>query len=37
VYRKEFRQEAVKLALSEGVGVSEAARRLSISIKSLVN
>ncbi|TCG04244.1 hypothetical protein BZM27_42235 [Paraburkholderia steynii] len=31
VYTKEFREEAVKLAMTEGVGVSEAARRLSIS------
>ncbi|MGF6971961.1 transposase-like protein [Paraburkholderia sp. JPY465] len=30
VYTKEFREEAVKLALTQGVGVSEAARRLSI-------
>jgi transposase len=37
VYRKVFREESVKLALSEGVGVSEAARRLSIPMKSLVN
>ena len=37
VYMKEFREEAVKLALTEGVGVSEAARRLSIPMKSLAN
>ncbi|EIM99250.1 transposase IS3/IS911 family protein [Paraburkholderia hospita] len=37
VYTKEFREEAVKLALTEGVGVSEAARRLSIPMKSLAN
>jgi transposase len=33
VRTKEFREEAVKLAMTEGVGVSEAARRLSISKK----
>ena len=32
VYTKEFREEAVNLALTDGVGVSEAARRLSISM-----
>jgi transposase len=37
VYTKEFREEAVKLAMTEGVGVSEAARRLSISMKTLAN
>ncbi len=37
VYTKEFREESVKLALTEGVGVSEAARRLSIPMKSLAN
>jgi transposase len=37
VYTKEFRDEAVKLAMTEGVGISEAARRLSISIKTLAN
>jgi transposase len=37
VYKKEFREEAVKLSLTEGVGVSEAARRLSIPMKSLAN
>jgi transposase len=35
VYTKEFREEAVKLASS--VGASEAARRLSIPLKSLAN
>ncbi len=34
VYTKEFREEAVKLAMTNGVGVSEAARRLSISMKT---
>jgi transposase len=37
VYTKEFREEAVKLAQTEGVGVSEAVRRLSIPMKSLAN
>jgi transposase len=37
VYTKEFREEAVKLALTDGVSVSEAARRLSISMKTLAN
>ncbi|MBR8008807.1 transposase, partial [Burkholderia vietnamiensis] len=37
VYTKELRDEAVKLALTEGVGVSEASRRLSIPIKTLAN
>lgn len=37
VYTKEFREEAVKLALTEGVGVSEAACRLSIPMNSLAN
>ncbi|MBR8004905.1 transposase, partial [Burkholderia vietnamiensis] len=37
VYTKELRDEAVKLALAEGVGVSEASRRLSIPIKTLAN
>jgi transposase len=37
VYTKEFREEAVKLAMTDGVSVSEAARRLSISMKTLAN
>lgn len=37
VYTKEFREEAVKLAMTDGVGVSEAARRVSISMKTLAN
>ncbi len=32
VYTKELRDESVKLALTEGVGISEASRRLSIPI-----
>ncbi len=37
VYTREFREEALKLALTEGVGVSEAARRLSVALKTLAN
>jgi transposase len=37
VYMKEFRDEAVKLAITGGVDISEAARRLSISIRTLTN
>ena len=37
VYTKEFREEAVKLAMTDGVSVSEAARRLPISMKTLAN
>ena len=37
VYTKEFREEAVKLAMTDGVSVSEAARRVSISMKTLAN
>jgi len=37
VYTKELRAEAVKLAMTEGVGVLEASRRLSIPIKTLAN
>jgi transposase len=37
VYTNEFRKEAVKLAMTEGVGVSEATRRLSISMKTMAN
>lgn len=35
VYTQEFRDQAVKLVLTEGLSASEAARRLSISIKTL--
>jgi transposase len=34
VYTKEFREQAVKLAMTDGVGVSEAARRLPILMKT---
>jgi transposase len=37
VYTQEFREQAVKLVLSDGLTASEAARRLSISIKTLSN
>ncbi|CAE6723088.1 hypothetical protein R69776_01626 [Paraburkholderia nemoris] len=37
VYTKEFREEAVKLAMTDDVSASEAARRLSISMKTLAN
>lgn len=37
VYTSEFREEAVKQALTEGVGVLEAARRLSVPLKTLAN
>lgn len=37
VYTKALRDEAVKLALTGGVGVSEASRRLSIPIKTLAS
>lgn len=37
VYTQEFRDKAVKLVLSDGLSASEAARRLSISIKTLSN
>ncbi|MDR6504030.1 transposase-like protein [Burkholderia ambifaria] len=37
VYTKELRDEAVKLALTEGVGVPGASRQLSIAIKRLAD
>lgn len=37
LYTSEFREQAVKLALSGGVGVSEAASRLSVPMKTLAN
>jgi transposase len=37
MYTKEFREEAVQLAMTDGVSVSEAARRLSISMKTVAN
>lgn len=32
IYTKEFREEAVRLATTEGVGVSEAARTLVLTL-----
>ena len=37
VYTKEFRDQAVKMVLADGLSASEAARRLSISMKTLAN
>lgn len=37
VYTKEFRDQAVKMVLTDGLPASEAARRLSISMKTLAN
>jgi transposase-like protein len=37
MYTREFREETVKLAMTDGVGVSEAARQLLISMKTLGN
>ena len=37
VYTKEFRDQAVKMVLTDGSTASEAARRLSISMKTLAN
>ncbi|RKT10501.1 transposase [Paraburkholderia sp. RAU2J] len=37
VYTKEIREEAVKLVIADGLGVSEAACQLSISMKTLAN
>lgn len=37
VYTKEFKEEAAQLVLRDGLGVTEAARRLSISMKTLAN
>lgn len=37
VYASEFRERAVKLALTESVGVSEGARRLSAPLTTLAN
>ncbi len=36
-YTEKFREEAVKLAVTDDVSVSEPARRLSISVKTLAN
>ena len=37
VYTQEFRDQAVKMVLNDGLSASEAARRLSISMKTLAN
>ena len=37
VYTTEFRQQAVELITRDGLGIAEAARRLSISPKTLTN
>jgi transposase len=37
VYTSEFRQQAVELITRDGLGIAEAARRLSISPKTLTN
>ena len=37
VYTKEFRDQAVKMVLTDGLTASEAARQLSISMKPLAN
>ena len=37
VYTKEFRDQAVKMVLADGLSASEAARRLSISMKTLAH
>ena len=36
-YTQEFKEQAVSLAVYEGLGIAEAARRLSVSPKSLAN
>ena len=37
LYTTEFRDQAVKMVLTDGLTASEAARRLSISMKTLAN
>jgi transposase len=37
VYTSEFRQQAVELVISEGLGIAEASRRLLLSPKTLTN
>lgn len=36
-YTQEFKEQTVSLAVHEGLGIAEAARRLSVSPKSLAN
>ena len=37
MYTKEFKEEAAQLVLVGGLGLTDAARRLSISVKTLAN
>jgi transposase len=37
MYTKEYREQATKLILQEGLTIAEAARRLSMSVKTLSN
>ena len=37
LYTKEFKDEAAQLVVNGGLGLTEAARRLSISVKTLAN
>jgi transposase len=37
VYTSEFRQQAVEMITHDGLGIAEAARRLSVSPKTLTN
>lgn len=37
VYTKEFKEQAAQLVVRDGLGLTEAARRLSISVKTLAN
>lgn len=37
VYTKEFKEQAAKLVVRDGLGLTEAARRLSILVKTLAN
>jgi transposase len=37
VYTSEFRQQAVEMITRDGLGIAEAARRLSLSPKTLTN
>ena len=37
VYTREFREQAVELVTRDGLGITEAARRLSLSPKTLTN
>ena len=37
VYTKEFKEQAAKLVVESGQGLTETARRLSISVKTLAN